>query len=181
VRIPAASALTAIVLYASAHGPVTTDLEGRRVQPLSANVSVLLFTRTDCPISNRYAPELARMHRRFADPDTKFTLVYVDPAQSIEAMRRHLREYAYPFGAVVDAEHELVKLSKARTTPQAAVFRRGQLVYTGRIDDRYINYGRSRSAAGVHDLEDVLQQLAEGKPVPFRSTAAVGCFIEDVR
>ena len=41
------------------------DLEGRRFDPLEATQSkatVYLFTRSDCPISNRYAPEIHRLY-----------------------------------------------------------------------------------------------------------------------
>jgi hypothetical protein len=142
---------------------------------------VLVFTRTDCPISNRYAPELARIHGRYPAPGTVFWLVYVDPRQDAAALQRHLREYAYPFGAIADRKHELVKLSRARTTPQVAVFRRGVLIYTGRIDDRHIDYGRSRSSPSTRDLEEILDAVQRGTAVTFRMTRAVGCSIQDVR
>jgi hypothetical protein len=41
---------------------------------------VLVFVRTDCPISNRYAPELRRLQDRFAPRGMAFWLVYPDPA-----------------------------------------------------------------------------------------------------
>ncbi|HVG86104.1 MAG TPA: hypothetical protein VM820_16370, partial [Vicinamibacterales bacterium] len=41
------------------------DLDGRPVNPLrvpaEARAHVLVFTTTDCPISNRYAPEITRL------------------------------------------------------------------------------------------------------------------------
>ena len=46
-----------------------TDLDGDPVDPLAPDdrIDALVFVRTDCPISNRYAPELARIATRFAD------------------------------------------------------------------------------------------------------------------
>ena len=58
------------------------DLEGRAVDPLDApgaTAVVLIFTRTDCPISNRYAPEVRRLYERFHDRGVRFWLVYPDP------------------------------------------------------------------------------------------------------
>ena len=40
---------------------------------------VLLFIRTDCPISNRYAPDLERLYERFAPQGVEFRLVYPEP------------------------------------------------------------------------------------------------------
>ena len=41
------------------------DLDGRLVDPLAlpagTRAHVLVFTTTDCPISNRYAPEIQRL------------------------------------------------------------------------------------------------------------------------
>ena len=56
--------------------------------PLSAAdpIRVLVFTTTDCPISNRYAPELERLHRDYGSRGVAFFLVYPDPA--VEASQR---------------------------------------------------------------------------------------------
>jgi len=50
-------------------------------------------------------------------------------------------------------------------------------VYRGRIDDRYVDFGRARAAPTSRDLREVLQALARGGPVAPRTTAAVGCSI----
>ena len=158
------------------------DLNDRPVQPLrlaSSGTTVFLFTRTDCPISNRYAPEVNRLAAEF--PNARFWLVYVEPHQTTEALRKHASDYGYRFSALYDSKHELVRLTEVSVTPEAAVFTAGKLVYRGRIDDRYVAFGKSRQTATVHDLEQVLQAATAGKPVPFRETKSVGCFIEDLK
>lgn len=163
------------------------DLQGRKVQPLtriSAQASVFVFTRTDCPISNRYAPELERIYREFASRNVAFWLIYVDPGQSADAIRRHLDEYAYPFGALLDPRHEFVRLTGVRVTPEAAVFvsegAQARMVYRGRIDDRYVELGQERPQPTTHDLENVLWRVVERKQVKLETTRAVGCFISDL-
>jgi len=70
-------------------------------------------------------------------------------------------------------------------TPEAAVFvpggPRARLVYRGRIDDRYVAFGRVRAAPTTHDLEDAVAATLAGRPVPHDVTPAVGCFIPDLR
>ena len=175
------AALSAIVLYAWAAGPLLRDVDGRPVTPISDGISVLLFTRSDCSISNRYAPTLARLHQRFHRSGVQFHLVYVDGTQSTDAARVHLREFRYPFRAVIDAKHDWVRLSGVTTTPEAAVYASGRLVYRGRIDNKYVSAGLSRPTATVHDLEQTIAKALEGQPLQFRTEPAVGCFIEDVR
>jgi hypothetical protein len=164
------------------------DLEGRSVRPLggpSAGALVFVFVRTDCPIANRYAPELRRLHARFAPGGVAFHVVYVDPAESVAAIRRHLSDYGHPGVPLRDPEHALVRVARARVTPEAAVFVPGpsgpQLVYHGRIDDRTVDFGRERPAPTTHDLELALAAVLGGRPVPRGTAQAVGCTIADTR
>lgn len=174
-------ALAVLLLLGMANALTLTDVDGRRVRPVTQGPSVFLFTRADCPISNRYAPEMRRIHALFAKRGVAFWLIYVDPAESVAAIRAHRAEYGYPFAALLDPRRELVRLTGARSTPEVAVFTGGRLAYRGRIDDRYLDVGKARSAATTHDLEQVLEAIAAGAPVRFRQTQAIGCFIEDLK
>jgi hypothetical protein len=58
---------------------------------------------------------------------------------------------------------------------------RGDLVYRGRIDDRFVELGRERPAATKHDLEEALALTLAGKPVAPSTTLAFGCFISDLK
>ena len=85
---------------ATAFGAVsgTVDLGGNAVDPFAAaaKVRVFVFVRTDCPVSNRYAPELKRLNDEFAARGAAFSLVYADPAQTSEGIRQHIEEYKFP-------------------------------------------------------------------------------------
>src|SRR5450756_60707 len=88
-----------------ASGAVLATLDGGRVDPLanpSAKAVVLLFTRSDCPISNRYAPEIERLYETFGSRGVDFWLVYVDSTESEDNIRKHVREFGYRFGALLD-------------------------------------------------------------------------------
>ncbi len=160
------------------------DLDSRTVDPFDRHGShgvVFIFARVDCPVSNRYAPELARLHRSFAPRGVKFTLVYPGD-QPPDTIRRHLREYGYPVAALRDPEFAFVDRAGATVTPEAAVFdARGTLRYLGRIDDRYISAGRMRPAATRHDLEEALEAILGGRSVSVSRTPAIGCLIADMR
>jgi len=148
-----------------------------------AQTSVLIFVSTECPVSNRYAPDIQRLYKEFAPKGVRFQLVYPNPADDRAAIDKHLKEYGYPASiAMRDANHALVKKAQATITPEAAVFdRAGSLVYRGRIDDRVVELGRERPAATASDLRDALTAVLSGKPVNPARTQAVGCFIADMR
>jgi hypothetical protein len=56
----------------------------------------------------------------------------------------------------------------------------GKVLYRGRIDDRYIEFGTDRPQPTVRDLERSLEAVIAGKPVPVAETRAFGCFISDL-
>ena len=187
-RSVAAILLAAVVVYADE--PTATelrlpDLDGRQIEPLrakDAKAIVFIFIRTDCPISNRYAPEVRRLHEKFASSGVKFWLVYLDPDESSQLIRNHIKEYEYRLSALRDNHHKLVKITGAQVTPEAAVFSPpGRMVYRGRIDDRYVAFGKARPSPTTHDLEQVLEAMLEGKQVTSKTTAAIGCFIPDLQ
>lgn len=123
------------------------DLTGKAVNPLVVPAgqvaSVLVFTTTDCPISNRYAPVIQELASRFEQQGIGFTLVYPVAADSPGVIREHVKTFAYSIPVVRDTAQELVKHTGARVTPEVAVIGPGGAVlYRGRIDDRYVDFGK---------------------------------------
>ena len=154
-------------------------------EDLSARAVVLLFTRTDCPISNRYAPEMKRVYEKYASQGVRFYLVYPDRDETPAAIEKHRTEFGYPMPAIQDPKHEWVARVGAKVTPEAAVFvpSKGSfhLIYRGRIDDRYIDFGKSRREASVHDLQNAIEAGLAGRAVSLAETKAIGCYIADLR
>jgi hypothetical protein len=147
----------------------------------SDRVTVAVFSRSDCPISNRFAPEIRRLCESYKARGVDFYLVYVDPEESPQAIRRHLQEYQYPCEGLRDPRHALVAHCKATTTPEAAVFDRNRkLVYVGRINDLYAELGSPRPEATTHELADAIESTLARKPVATPRTKAVGCPIADL-
>jgi len=159
------------------------DLNGKAVNPLdqaSGRIVVLVFLRQDCPVSSRYAPVIQQISARYQH-DTSFFLVYPDKSESPQTIRKYLADYGYVLPALRDPEHALVKEAQVEITPEAAVFNRERkLVYHGRIDNWYVEFGRSRSAPTTHELSDAIQAAMAGKPVAETAVRGVGCYISDL-
>lgn len=156
------------------------DLDGvprRPMEPGMKVASVLVFYWQDCPVSNGYVPELNRIaasHTNFA-----FYIVQVDPELTVAAAREHARKFDVHLPILRDPHHRLVKLAKATVTPEAVVIGKDeQILYRGRIDDRYAALEKMRSAATKHDLIEALDTLAAGKPLKNNETTAIGCVIQ---
>jgi hypothetical protein len=173
--------VTATIAFGAVSG--TLNLEGKPVDPfaLAAKVRVFVFVRTDCPVSNRYAPELKRLSDEFAPRGAVFSIVYADPDATSENIRQHIEQYGFPGAVIRDPTHALVRRAKATVTPEAAVFSdTGKLLYHGRIDNRFIELGKAMVSATRHDLEDAITAVLDGRPQPEASAPAIGCYLADV-
>lgn len=142
--------------------------------------TVLVFTTTDCPISNRYAPEIQRLAQQFSDR-IHFKLVYPVPADTDAMIREHVKRFGLAIAWQRDDRQTLVNRTGVTVTPEVAIIdAAGRQLYRGRIDDRYIAFGKDRPQPTVRDLERSLEAIVAGKPVPVAHTTAIGCFISEL-
>jgi hypothetical protein len=189
MRLPARAAAIAS-LAALLVSPLTAadvrvrDLDDRPIDPFKApagtKAMAFLFVSVECPISNRYAPEVRRLYDKFTAQGITFSLVYPNPVEPVAAIRRHLKDYGYPMRALRDPRHEFVKMAGATITPEAVVVDpHGRVLYRGRIDDRYVSLGLERPVATRRDLDEALTDITSGKAPRQATTQAVGCFIAD--
>lgn len=157
-----------------------TDLAGRGVTPIdpAAQATVLLFTAVECPISDRYAPAVRRLAERYGARGVRFWLVYPNAGEVAAAVGSHAEAFSYGLPVALDTARTLADLAGATVTPEAAVFdRQGRLVYHGRIDDRYVDFGVDRPTPTTHDLDEAVAAVLAGRPAPRPATPAIGCAI----
>lgn len=172
--------LSELAAYSQSSPASVTDLDGHAVDPFHpgpGKIVVLLFVRTDCPISNRYAPTVQAMSAHYGTHAT-FYLVYPIKTESADQIRKHAKEYGYHLPILRDPDYALVKRALVQVTPEAAVFSsEGRLLYHGRIDDWYVDFGRARASPTTHDLSAALDAAVADKPVPTAGAPAIGCFL----
>lgn len=157
------------------------DLDGESHQPLRtglAKASVVIFITTDCPIANKYCPEIARIRSDYDEKQVKIILAHVDPDITPAAARTHASEYGLPCPIVIDAQHYLVKETGATRTPEAVVITgEGHIAYRGRINDQFQALGDRKNQIANHDLRAALDAILAGEEVKQPRTEAVGCVI----
>jgi len=140
------------------------------------NPVVFIFVLPDCPVCNSYVPELKRLQREF--PKIQFFRVYADPDLTAAEAQRHSKEYDFGFPGLLDPEQQLISKAGATRTPEAAVFSSdGKLLYRGRIDDRYVDFGKKRDHPGRRDLKNALNSILNNQPVQWPDKPPIGCFI----
>jgi hypothetical protein len=154
-----------------------------------ADPTLYIFVTHECPIANRYAPEIGRIAEEHLDLVGPTVVVYADANALVKDCATHFGQYYLASDApedeahvasvtmVHDAQHEWVKRFDARAVPTAVIARGKTVLYHGRIDDRNPRLGARRVQAGQQDLREALAALRAGTLTPTRTTV-VGCSID---
>jgi hypothetical protein len=165
------------------------DGSGRPVNHLGTQKTraiVLVFLASDCPISNRYLPELKRLNVEFAQKNVAFWLVYPNYSETGKSVLEHLAGFGIPMPVLLKPSPELMGLTPATITPESAVLstvvdKNGKQTltskYLGRIDNRYVEIGRERPAATENDLEQAIRAVLTHETVKKADGPPVGCGI----
>ena len=146
-----------------------TDLEGRLQTPLSQpdqKAIILFFVLPDCPISNAYAPEIKRVSAEYSQRKIASFVVYVDPDLTIDAAKKHAKDYGYECPVICDPSLKLVQQTGVTIAPEVAV-----------LDANGKRLCKRRPKATELDLRNTLDAILNGKPVPNETTQSIGCFI----
>jgi AhpC/TSA family len=163
------------------------DLHGRPIYSLASSPDqavVLFFIATDCPISNRYVPEIQRLEKEFAGKPVAFWLVYPNATETLAGVVQHQAAYGLQGSTLMHPGAELMAAMHPTLTPEAAVIAPGtsseqalRTVYLGRIDDRYVDIGRERPRATRHDLEAAITAVLAHQSIAPPGGPPIGCGI----
>jgi peroxiredoxin len=141
-----------------------------------ARAVALFFIATECPISNRYAPEINRLVAAYAAQGVVFYGVHSDPEIGAPTVSQHARDYGFDFPVLLDPAQTLASRTGVILTPTAVILSpAGELLYRGRIDNRYLDFGKYRDAGVKPDLRLALDDVVAGKPVAEPITKPIGC------
>ncbi|MBC7526017.1 MAG: redoxin family protein [Chthonomonadaceae bacterium] len=152
----------------------------RKDEKLPSKAKIFVFVAHDCPISNKYAPTLNTLTREYTPKGFQFYVVYTESDLKPETARKHAKEFGYTCPTLLDPKHKLSKRLGAKVTPQAFLLdKEGKIAYSGRIDDRFIDFGKERHRATVADLRNALDNTLAGKPISPKQTKSIGCYIPE--
>jgi peroxiredoxin len=181
----AAAMFLGVILAAQPADDQLRDVDGQTHKPLSLKdkkATVLFFLLPDCPISNAYAPTIKRICADYESKKIAAFVVHADPDVTAERAKKHAKEYGLPCPVLLDPAHVLVKKTGATRAPEVAVLGPDQKVlYRGRIDNWYADYGKRRGEPTQHDLRNALDAILAGKAVATPTTEVIGCFLPEAK
>lgn len=171
--------LLAFLTMPAAAGPALTDPAGRTVRLCDWGEDRLLavvFLGVDCPLARLYAPELNRLHEEFTGRGVGFVGVFSNAHETREQVAEFARELRFP--AVCDPNQQLAdELGAARTPEVVLLDARRDVIYRGRIDDRYAVGVHLREQPTRRDLRIAIDEAFHGVPVSVSRTDLAGCVI----
>lgn len=137
---------------------------------------VAVFLATRCPVAQRYAMRLKRLHAEFTADNkqhTTFVGIYANEEDTVDDVKAYIQKAEYTFPIVKDTTGYLAELLGATMTPQAMIVdTEGTLRYRGPIDDN-----RYETRIKHSYLRDALLATHTGDAIPLQETPAFGCTI----
>ena len=156
-------------------GPVTQD-NFSALDKQKSDVEVYVFLSPHCPISNAYVPLLSHLIDEFSRSNFQFFGV-ISGAVSDDT-DEFRQKFTIRIPLIVDHQNRICEALNATHTPQVVVRTGSETIYSGRIDDRFADLGKSRQKASQQDLKRVLELLRDGLPVLPSKNVPTGCLIE---
>lgn len=145
--------------------------------PADKKGTVLFFVSPYCPTANKFTADINRIAETHAAAFA-FNVVHSDKELKLTDVLQHTEMNQIKATVLMDAEQKIAKLTGARITPEAVVLNAaGKVLYKGRINDLYLSPTKRQRKATTRDLEDALDAIRDGKPVPTPMHEAMGCKI----
>jgi hypothetical protein len=151
-------------------------LSGQTTPP--GAVTVYVFLHPECVISRYVTGALRQLHAQYSEQKVVFLGVFPDQNLTEAELRAFAIRFDLPFELVSDPGLQRTNELGARVTPEVfLVHDDGQVLYRGRVDDRYYKVGGMRPRTSSEDLAQALSDFFSGQLTAPRETQAVGCFI----
>jgi peroxiredoxin/mono/diheme cytochrome c family protein len=155
-----------------------TDVDGRagRLSGFDGRALVIAVRDTGCPVSQRSAPELARIEAEFRDRDVDFLFLGLSSSDTPAGLRADAAAHGLASALVHDPEQRLGAALGARTTTETFVLDGARtLVYRGAIDDRIGRGTAARAEPRRTLLRDARAAVLARRLVAVPATSAPGC------
>ncbi|MFM7187319.1 MAG: redoxin domain-containing protein [Armatimonadota bacterium] len=148
-------------------------------QVVGEKLTVVAFIAVNCPIANAYAPDYAKLQNELKKLGGNLILVYSNAGDISEAAE-HVRQYGLSECTIVlDQDQVVASAFHASMTPEMYVIKDYQVVYQGRLDDRFLDRTRPKgSAARTNELRNAVDAVLAGRSVKLARTKVFGCAIE---
>lgn len=154
-----------------------TDSSGNAhtLEDYAGKILVLEFWSFKCPVSLAYDERVAQLQSKYSQREVVVLAVASNRNESPVEVQRNAANLKLPFPVLLDRDGALADKVGATHTPSVVILdRTGKLSYRGAID----NNKRTDERGRVAYVEEALDALLAGLPVPQAETKVFGCSIK---
>lgn len=148
-------------------------------QTNESNKSVYVYIAFSevCPLCIELVPTLNEIIEK-NNLWCEFTLVLPNNNLSQKKLSTLLKSFKKQPNLVYDSTKTASKRFRFTVTPEVIIENdQNEILYSGAIDDRFIDFGKTKKHSIVPYLSNVLEEIFEGKKPQIVSTQALGCYI----
>lgn len=146
-----------------------------------ANILVLAFLGTECPLVKLYGPRLEEISKKYESRGVVILGMNANRQDSITNIAAYARRHGVTFPILKDVRNVVADEVQAERTPSVVVFDAARrAVYRGRIDDQY-GVGYLRNEPQKTYLVDAIEATLRGDAPKVSLTSAAGCLIGRMR
>jgi peroxiredoxin len=143
---------------------------------------IVIFDCNTCPYSKQYNDRILALSKKYQSTFPVLAInsnsPEVSPGDSFEEMVKYSKSKGYTFPYLFDETQEVARNYGATNTPHVYILKKEgtafKVAYIGAID----NNTKDAAAADKKYVEEAVDALATGKPVPTEKTKAIGCTIK---
>lgn len=160
------------------------DINGKlhKLKDYEGKVLVIDFWSWDCPVSNAYEDRFKALQAKYAKKDVVFLAidanhdeVDVNASDPYGKIRKYVSEKKVTMPILIDEGAVIADRLEAKVTPHVFMFTKtGEFAYSGAVDN---DEKGTKGEAATNYVAQNLDALLEGKAVPHKSNAPVGCKI----
>ena len=175
---------TMLKLGTKAPNFILSDLSGNvieRDQFAGSAALLIIFMCNHCPYVKHVREELVKLVKEYQKKGVGVVGISANditayPEDGPEKMAEEARRYGYTFPYLFDESQEVAKAFRASCTPDFFLFDKElKLFYRGQMDD---SRPSNRIAVTGKDLRGALDAVLEGRSVPEKQKASMGCNIK---
>jgi peroxiredoxin len=141
---------------------------------------IVIFDCNTCPYSKAYNDRIISLNKKYSS--VGYPVIAINPndatqssGDSFDEMVKLAKKKGYDFPYLADEAQSVAKSFGATNTPHAFVLTKElKVAYIGAIDDN----ARKPEAATKKYVEEAVDALLAGKPVPVTKVKAIGCGIK---
>ncbi len=142
-------------------------------------IKVFAFMSPECPLCINYSSVLLELKEKFKNSGVLFFTIYPGTYYTAEQIKEFQLEYDFHLKTYLDPTSKFANLFKVTVTPEVFLLsKKGEVMYSGAIDDWAFAPGRKRQVVENKYLENAITHVLAGEIPEPAKTEAIGCYIE---